>query len=122
MSFILGQNEQRFIFPFPEWLGTRGRTRCGRGPITDAIAACTDNGIPVLGGFALVLIAGFLSIISSSSLSNFNLSKFPYSSFISLPLRDLLDIIAVLSENNIKILTIKIKNDILKPVQVSWGL
>ena len=32
-SFVLGQNEQRFLFPFPEWLGTFGRASCGRGPI-----------------------------------------------------------------------------------------
>ena len=61
VSFDLGQNEQRFLFLFSELAGIGGRTCCGRGPITDAIAAWTDNGISVLGGFALVLIAGFTS-------------------------------------------------------------
>ena len=61
MSFDLGQNQQRFLFLFPELAGIGGGTCCGRGPITDAIAARTDNGISVFGGFALVLIAGFTS-------------------------------------------------------------
>ena len=61
MSFDLGQNEQRFLFPFPELAGIVGGSCCGRGPITDAIASWTDNSIPVLEGFALVLIAGFTS-------------------------------------------------------------
>ena len=61
VSFDLGQNEQRFLFLFSELTVIGGGTCCGRGPITDAIAAWTDNGIPVLGGFALVLIAGFTS-------------------------------------------------------------
>ena len=61
VSFDLGQNEQRFLFLFPELAGIGGGTCCDRGPVTDAIAAWTDNGIPVLEGFALVLIAGFTS-------------------------------------------------------------
>ena len=61
VSFDLGQNEQLFLLPFPELAGIGGGICCGRGPITDAIAAWTDNGIPVLGGFARVLITGFTS-------------------------------------------------------------
>ena len=65
MSFDLAQNEQRFLFPFPELAGIGDGTCCGKGPITDAIATWTDNGIPVLGGFALILIAGFTSSVLS---------------------------------------------------------
>ena len=39
VSFDLGQNEQRFLFRSPEFAGIGGRTYCGRGSITDAIAA-----------------------------------------------------------------------------------
>ena len=33
--------------------------------MTAVIAACTEVGIPVLGGFAFVLIAGFMSSLPS---------------------------------------------------------
>ena len=61
VSFDLGQNEQRFIFIFPKLAGIGGGISCCRGPMTDAIAAWTDNDVSVLGRFALVLIAGFTS-------------------------------------------------------------
>ena len=61
VSFDLGQNEERFLFLFPKLAGIGGGTCCCRGPMTDAVAAWTDNGISVLRGFALVLIAGFTS-------------------------------------------------------------
>ena len=59
VSFDLGKNEQRFrfLFLFQQFRflsGIGGGTCCGRGPITDAIAAWTDHGISVLGGFDLV--------------------------------------------------------------------
>ena len=43
VSFDLGQNEQRFLFPFPELAAIGGGTCCGRGPIIDAIPAWTGN-------------------------------------------------------------------------------
>ena len=69
VSFALGQNAQRFLFPFPEFAGIGSGTCYGRGPITDAIAAWTDNGKPALGGFALALISGFTSSEPKSLLS-----------------------------------------------------
>ena len=57
----MGRINSDFFSFFPELACFGGGTCYGRGPITDAIAAWTDNGIPVLGGFALALIAGFTS-------------------------------------------------------------
>ena len=55
-----------------------------------------------------------------------NLSKFANSSFISLSLRDLLDIIMVLSENNVNKITIKIKTKNFRHIShqhllLKWG-
>ena len=61
LSFVLGQKAHRFRFPVLELLALGVRTACGRGPMTISMAAWTEAFIPILGGTALALIAGFRS-------------------------------------------------------------
>ena len=71
-SFDLGQNAQRFLFLALELTAIAVYICCGSRPMTVSLTAWTEVRIPVFGGIALVLIAGFTSL-EPSSLRNFGL-------------------------------------------------
>ena len=65
LSFVLGQKAHWFRFPVLELRALGVGISCGRGLMTISMAAWTEAFILILGGTALVLIAGFTSSVPS---------------------------------------------------------